>query len=99
MQTGALGAQDEGARPRPVPRRVVHVRVPAGADDPDIAPLYIFDKPVEVGHFGNVYVLERTGGGFGDGVGQAHGAAFGDDDTVRARALGGPENRTEISRV
>jgi hypothetical protein len=54
---------------------------------------------VDIHHLHHRQVLKGASGGFGDGLGESGGTAFGDDHGVGSGGMGGADNSPEIVRI
>ena len=77
------------------PRLAVHI----SAEDPQTLLLELLDGGNDVGNTNHRHILDGSGRGFGDGSGQSHPSAFGDDDTVSSGSLCGSDDGAQIVRV
>ena len=66
---------------------------------PNVAFLEFVERARNIGDSSNRDVLRSTGGSLHRGTGQSSRAAFRDDDPIRARAIGGSNQRSQIMRV
>src|SRR5690606_37086859 len=69
------------------------------AIDPETGFLELIQGAVNIGDLDDRQVLEGAGSGFGDGVGEAGGAPFGDDDAHRPGGVGGAHDGPEVVGV
>ena len=99
VQAGAFASEDEDAVGAEVEIHIVWSPAFVEAEDPDVGLLHLLERADEVGDAGDSDVFGGTGGGLGDGRGDWGGAAFGQDDSVDSRAIGGAQERAEVVRV
>ena len=98
-QPRALAAEQQRARLRPIPRRVVDSRFRRCADRPDAALLQLFDEPRDVRDARHRDVFERARRRLRHRFRQPRRASLRDEDGVRPRAFRRPDNRAEVARV
>ena len=99
VQTGALAAQDQNAIGLEVEVGVVGGPSLVQPKHPYVLFLHLLERADEVGDASDADMLGCARGGLGYGRGHRSGAPFGEDDPVDARAIGGPQQGSEIMRV
>ncbi len=99
VQARAFAAQHQHAVGVEVEVGVVGGSALVETEHPDVLLLELFERADEVGDAGDADVLGGSGGGLGDRGGDRGRAAFGQDDAVDARAVGGAKQRAEVVGV
>ena len=88
MEAVAFAAHDENAIASEIELVVVHGAAFVQADDPDIAPLELFEGADEVDDAGDAEVLLCAGGGFGGNGAERRGAALGHHHAIDSGSVG-----------
>src|ERR1043166_1989214 len=99
VQSAAFAAQDERARPRPIPIAVFHLGVSTRANHPDISLLQGFDKTVQVSDFRDLNIFNGARGRFRNRVGQPHGSALWNNDAINRGTFGDTQYRSQVPRI
>ena len=69
------------------------------AVNPVAALLEFLERAVDVSNADDGYIGERSCGGAGDGIGEAGGATFGDDDSYCSGGVRGADDGSEVVRI
>jgi hypothetical protein len=96
VEAGAFASEDEDAVGFEVEVHVVGSAALVETEDPDVTLFHLLEGADEVGDAGYADVFGCSGGGLCDGGGDGGGAAFGEDDSVDACAVGGAEEGAEV---
>jgi hypothetical protein len=99
METGAFAAEDETYVLAEVEVGVVGGTAFVEADDPDVLLLHGFEGAGDVDDLGDADVLGGSGRGLGGYRREWSRPAFGEDDAVDARTIGGAKERAKIVGV
>jgi hypothetical protein len=99
VETGALAAEDENAVAGEVELVVVGGAALVEADDPDVLLLQFFEGANEVDDAGDAEMFGGSRAGFYGDRTERCGAAFGEDYSIDAGAIGYAEKCAEILRI
>jgi hypothetical protein len=99
MQSVAFRAQDDGGGRGEIDLIVIVIAAFVEAVDPVAGFFQFVDGAINVGHLYDWKVGERSGGGAGYGVGEARGAAFGNDYASCAGGVCSADDGSQIVRI